>query len=102
MILQHGTILINVDPERMFNLLRVPSEKTRKKMIQSAMQRVTSINDVLSEPISFNETVSALARGFEESLGLEFDRSEPERGELMEAEQIAGERYGAEHWNHMR
>jgi lipoate-protein ligase A len=101
-ILQHGTILISVDPEKMFNLLKVPSEKTRKKMIQSARQRVTSINDVLEKSVSFDETVSALARGFEESLGLEFDRLEPERGELLEAEQIAGERYGAEHWNHMR
>lgn len=101
-ILQHGTILIGVDPEKMFNLLKVSSEKTRKKMIQSARQRVTSITDVLQKPVSFDDTVSALARGFEKSLGLEFDRSEPERGELMEAEQIAEERYGAEHWNHMR
>lgn len=102
MILQHGTILISVNPERMFSLLKVPSEKTRKKLISSAKERVTSINDVLHSPVSFEDVVSALAAGFEESLGRKFERSELSDDELSKAEEVADEKYGAEHWNHMR
>jgi lipoate-protein ligase A len=102
MILQHGTILISVDPEKMFTLLKVPSEKTRKKLISTAKERVTSINDVLPDPVSFEDVVSALADGFERSLGLEFKRSELNDSELTKASEVAREKYGAEDWNHMR
>jgi len=101
-VLQHGTILISVDLEKMFTLLKVPSEKTRKKMIESAKERVTSINDVLRNPVSFREVVSALTSGFEESLDLRFDWSSLSGRELSQAEKIAKEKYGAEHWNRMR
>jgi lipoate-protein ligase A len=102
MILQHGTILISVNAEKMFTLLKVPSEKTRKKLINSARERVTSINEILPTSVPFEEVVSALAKGFEESLGLEFERSELNEEEMMVAEQVAGEKYGASDWNHMR
>ncbi|MEE9223579.1 MAG: biotin/lipoate A/B protein ligase family protein [Thermoplasmata archaeon] len=101
-ILQHGTILISIDLERMFTLLKVPSEKTRKKLIDSAKERVTSINDILTSHVSFEDVVSALAGGFERSLGVEFERSELSEDELSMADKVASEKYGAEDWNHMR
>lgn len=101
-VLQHGTILISVDPEKMFSLLKVPSEKIRKKMIKSAKERVTSISDILAQQASYEATVAALAEGFEEALGIEFERTELTDDELTKAERIAEEKYGAEDWNHMR
>lgn len=101
-ILQHGTVLISVDPERMFSLLKVPSEKTRKKMIENAKERVTSINGLLEEPASFNDIVSVLRDGFEESLGIEFEMLGLSGSELSEAKRIAKEKYCSERWNHMR
>jgi lipoate-protein ligase A len=91
-----------VDLEKMFTLLKVPSEKTRKKLIDSAKDRVTSINDVLSDPVTFEEVVSSLADGFERSLGLKFERSELSEEELALADQTASEKYGARDWNQMR
>jgi lipoate-protein ligase A len=102
MILQHGTILISVNPEKMFTLLKVPSEKTRKKLIVSAKERVTSINDVLPSPVSYEEVVSALAFGFERSLHLKFERLELTESEIAKASEVAREKYGAEDWNRMR
>jgi lipoate-protein ligase A len=71
-------------------------------LINSARERVTSINEILPTSVPFEEVVSALAKGFEESLGLEFERSELNEEEMMVAEQVAGEKYGASDWNHMR
>ncbi len=42
-ILQHGTLLCDVDPHLMFTLLKVPNEKIRDKLIAGVEERVTSI-----------------------------------------------------------
>ncbi len=101
-VLQHGTILIDVDPEKMFTLLRVPSEKTRKKLIKSAKERVTSLNEMLSKSMDFEDVVSALAEGFEKSLGLEFDRTQLIEEEMSEADELAEKKYATRDWNFMR
>lgn len=101
-VLQHGTILIDVNPEKMFTLLRVPSEKTRKKLIKSARERVTCINEVLPGSAAFEDVVSALANGFEKSLDVGFERSQLDKGELSQAKELAEKKYGTEDWNHMR
>ncbi len=44
-VLQHGTIIFDVDVERMFSILRVPDEKLKDKMIRNAKERVTSLKE---------------------------------------------------------
>lgn len=101
-ILQHGTVLIGVRPERMFSLLRVPSEKVRKKLIRSAQERVTCLKELLPASLGFGEVVSALASGFEKSLGIEFERSDLSEKELDQAKELARKKYASEDWNYMR
>ncbi len=48
-LLQHGTILLGVDTEKMFSILKVPSEKIRDKMISYASERVTGLNKTFTE-----------------------------------------------------
>src|SRR5688500_3280938 len=42
-LLQHGTILLGVDVDKMFCVLKVPSEKLRDKIIKDVKERVTSL-----------------------------------------------------------
>jgi len=42
-ILQHGTIILDVDVDQMFTVLRVPQEKARGKLIEDIKSRVTSV-----------------------------------------------------------
>ncbi len=72
-VLQHGTILLDVDVETMFTLLKVPSEKIKDKMIADARQRVTSCSRILGRPISFKEVAANLRRGFEEEFSIRLD-----------------------------
>ena len=51
-VLQHGTILMDVDVEKMFSLLKVPDEKIKDKLIEDVRKRVTSIKHVLENNIS--------------------------------------------------
>src|ERR687893_3147276 len=42
-LLQHGTLLLDVDVNKMFCVLKVPSEKLRDKLIKDVKERVTSL-----------------------------------------------------------
>lgn len=102
-ILQHGTILIKVDVEKMFSLLKVPSEKLKGKLIEDVKQRVTSISDVLGREISFEEMLEVLKKGFtEEFSGIEFTGGELNESEKSLAEKLMQEKYGADLWNRKR
>jgi len=44
-LLQHGTLLLDVDVDKMFSLLIVPDEKIKDKFIQSVKKRVVSLKE---------------------------------------------------------
>jgi lipoate-protein ligase A len=69
-ILQHGTVLLGLDLDLMFRLLRVDEEKLRRKHIASARQRVTSLAD-LGLPLSFDEAQVHFVEGFRRALSLD-------------------------------
>ena len=101
-ILQHGTILLDVDVERMFSLLKVPSEKLKGKLIQDVKERVTSLSARLGRKIDFREAAGAFERGFESALGVELVRAEPSPEERKEGRRLALEKYASESWNAKR
>ncbi|MDR2629959.1 MAG: lipoate--protein ligase family protein [Spirochaetaceae bacterium] len=71
-LLQHGTVLLENDVALMFELLRVPSEKIKGKLIQDVKDRITSLTALLGRPVPFAEAEDALAEGFRQVLSLEF------------------------------
>jgi len=101
-ILQHGTILLDVDVERMFMLLKVPSEKMRDKIIQNARERVTSARRMLKAEVPYAEAAKAFEEGFQTALGIEFVKGELSQSELDYAYKIAEEKYSSIGWNQRR
>jgi len=101
-VLQHGTILLDVDVDTMFAILKVPNEKLKDKLITDARQRVTSLRALLEREVSFDETASAMRQGFQE----EFDVTLLP-GDLTPAEHTYAKRYEQElfsqpAWNNRR
>ncbi|MBI5035983.1 lipoate--protein ligase family protein [Candidatus Micrarchaeota archaeon] len=94
-LLQHGTILLRVDVEKMLSLVKVPSEKMRDKLIQSVKERVTGIGK------TFDETASAVAEGFEEHYGVNLERMELGEEQFALAEE-ASKRYASDEWLRLR
>jgi len=100
-ILQHGTLLCEVDPQLMFTLLKVPNEKFRDKLIQGVEERVTSIKREIGE-VDRERIVDALVRGFSQALGVEFESGALKDAELALAAKLRTERYATHAWNHKR
>src|ERR687895_127216 len=55
-LLQHGTILLDVNVEKMFSVLKVPSEKIKDKMINDVKGRVMGLNKTF-EQVADNLTI---------------------------------------------
>jgi lipoate-protein ligase A len=98
-VLQHGTILLNLDVETMFSVLKVPQEKISDKMIADVKERVTSVRNLLEREVKFDELREALAVGFAEALDVRLVPGSMTVPEIESAERIASERYGRDEWN---
>lgn len=101
-LLQHGTILLGVDVEKMFSLLRVPREKALGKLISEAKERVTSLEEEAYRRIEFDEAADALEKGFVSALGLDLKPSLPFPDELEEARRLADEKFSTPAWTFRR
>ncbi len=101
-ILQHGTILMDVDVEKMFSLLKVPNEKIKDKMIHDVKQRVTSIKHILGKELSFDQVAQAMKHGFEQEFTMHLVEEPLSEEEKKLAATFERECFAAKTWNHKR
>jgi lipoate-protein ligase A len=101
-VLQHGTVLMDVDVEKMFSLLKVPNEKIKDKLISDVKERITSIQHVFGEQISFDEVAEALKVGFEEQFDVRLEKSALTMEEKKLTETFDQEFFSVASWNHRR
>jgi len=101
-ILQHGSILLDMDVELLFSLLKFPSDRVKQRMIDSFRQKAVTINDVSPTPVSLQEAVAAFRKGFASGLGIELVEQGLTDEEWKMAEQLARERYSTHEWNFRR
>jgi lipoate-protein ligase A len=101
-VLQHGTILMDVDVEKMFSILKVPDEKIKDKLIKDVRERVTSIRHVLDSDVGFSDVADSMKKGFEEEFHIQLVNGDLTNEELDLADSFERECFSAEEWNHRR
>lgn len=102
-IVQHGTILLSVDVEKMFSILKVPDEKMKGKLIADIKQRVAGLDQIVGRNVSFDEAEKAFIEGFKKAFpGEDFAADELSATELERAHFLAREKYGTAGWNESR
>lgn len=97
-VLQHGTLLLGVDLERMFTLLRVPWAKTCMEVVGAARSKITSVSQELGRSVSIEEASSALITGFQKALNAQLIVGELTDRERRLAERLHKEKYATEEW----
>lgn len=100
-LLQHGTILLDLDLDTMFQALKVSDLKLKDKMIGSARERVTS-----AASLNLDLSHKGLAHELAEAYGKLFS-SPPKKGKLSDVEErdkirLSAEKYAQRWWNHLR
>ncbi len=98
-VLQHGTILANVNLEKMFTYLRVPWADSCMQVVSVAKRRITSLYDELGRKPSRAELVGALRKGFAQALGIEIASGELTSHERELVEKLCEQKYATMNWN---
>ncbi|WP_232699620.1 lipoate--protein ligase family protein [Brevibacillus daliensis] len=101
-ILQHGSILLDMDVDLLFSLLRFPSERVMERMKSSFIGKAVTINEISPVPITLAQAVDAFYAGFAEGLGVELENATLTAEELQAAEELATTRYATDEWNFRR
>jgi lipoate-protein ligase A len=99
-IQQHGTILLNVDLPRMFQLLRVPFTDDCSLAAQAATRKITSIKHELGHAVSPETAQNALAQGFRAILKIHLTSSKLTPYEQALAQKLYTGKYATSSWNH--
>ena len=97
-IIQHGTILIDLDVDKMFKLLKVPNEKIKDKLISNVKERVTCLNDELGYNVGIETFSDYIKKGFESVFNIEFIDAKLTNNELLNAKKLDKEKYSTKDW----
>ena len=98
-VLQHGTVLLNVDFTEMFTLLRVPWATSCMQVAAVAKRKITSIHETLGHTVSPETASNALVEGFKNAFGIQLSTGELTPYESELAERLCREKYATDEWN---
>lgn len=97
-ILQHGSILIDADIEKMCSLFKEYSQL----LVNKTKKRVTSINTEISYKIDYDALSKLLKSGFEENFKARLVKSNLTKKEMGLADKLSIEKYSKKEWNYLR
>jgi lipoate-protein ligase A len=94
-LIYQGTVLIDLDPQRMVNALRIPESKLAKRQLESGAGRVVTLKELLGAALPDIDAVqTALLDGFTEVLGIEAEWGGITAGEERLAKQAFNDEIG--------
>lgn len=97
-ILQHGSILLDLDVPLLFSLLRVP-EGQRERLMARLRTKAVSLQEAVGRPVSYTEASLAFGEGFRQGLALTLVPAGLTETELADADRLVAEKYGNDLWN---
>lgn len=101
-VLQHGSILVKLDAEKLFACLRFSSRLLRQRLLDGFQQRATSIGSILGREPEYEELAAAFRGGFSSGLGITLQPEELTVTEQQTAARLAAEKYSQASWNGIR
>ncbi|MFE8695470.1 biotin/lipoate A/B protein ligase family protein [Cytobacillus sp. FJAT-53684] len=101
-ILQHGSILLDLDEDKLFSLFKYPSDRVKERMQKAFKNKAVAINEISKERITIEQAKEAFKNGFAEGLNIELEPYELSAEELAYVNKIAKERYEQDDWNFKR
>lgn len=87
-VLQHGSILTGPAHLDLPNYLAGPDSAERKRLKEMMKEKTTNLTEWLEREVSWEEVTSAIRKGLEAALHIEFEDSELTDEELWQAEML--------------
>jgi lipoate-protein ligase A len=97
-LLQHGSIPLTLDRQRLFHCLHVPPEQ-RSLLVQDAYTTMTAVHEVATAPVCLAELHGALRRSFATTFGVALIEGTLLAAEWCLAQQLRTTKYATATWN---
>ncbi|MBS3464509.1 lipoate--protein ligase family protein, partial [Staphylococcus aureus] len=96
-ILQHGSILQDIDIDELFDMFIYKNERLKLKMKEAFVEKAVAINDISDEHITISQMEEAFEKGFKKGLNIELKPLELTEAQLAEVEELT-EKYRSDEW----
>ena len=99
-VLQHGSLLIELEKDKLFSVFNFPSAQIREKL--KTRFKATSLEEILKRKINFSELSEILPRGFEEEFGVKLTEGKLTEEEEKISKELLENKYSTYEWNYER
>jgi lipoate-protein ligase A len=96
-LLQHGTILLDIDPELMYSVLKAPENVGKSRMVRSVRAKCIGIKNNIQN-YDEGKLIESLKQGFERALGIKLKDGEVLEEERELAKKLVIEKYSNLNW----
>ncbi|KIT96762.1 lipoate--protein ligase family protein [Staphylococcus aureus] len=96
-ILQHGSILQDIDIDELFDMFIYKNHRLKLKMKEAFVEKAVAINDISDEHITISQMEEAFEKGFKKGLNIELKPLELTEAQLAEVEELT-EKYRSDEW----
>ena len=100
-ILQHGSLLQDVDIDDLFDMFIFKNDRLKEKMKQAFVDKAVAINDITTKHITIPEMEEAFEAGFKKGLNIEFKPLTLTSEQQNEVNELI-EKYKSDEWNYRK
>lgn len=97
-IMQHGSILLDVDVDHLFDMFKYQNERFKNKMKEAFKEKAVAINEISDKTFTVDDLYPAFKDGFEKGLNIKttpYELTEKDEERLNELR----EKYISDEWN---
>ncbi|MGQ9513648.1 MAG: lipoate--protein ligase family protein [Thermoproteota archaeon] len=98
-ILQHGTVLMDVNYQKIISVLIRSAKRMKQRTVDELKKHIVGVNDLLGWRVNYERLSEELAKGFEEALNVKLVSGQLTPSEQELASQFAQSKYSTREWN---
>ncbi|MGP3609466.1 MULTISPECIES: lipoate--protein ligase family protein [Anoxybacillaceae] len=101
-ILQHGSILLDLDEDLLFSLFKYPNERVKARLQKNFKNKAVAINELTDRKVTISEAKEAFYQGFENGLDIILEPYTLSEAEIEYVNELARKKYESDEWNFKR
>ncbi|MBL5766230.1 octanoyltransferase [Heyndrickxia sporothermodurans] len=101
-VLQHGSIPMEIDIDTLYDLFVFPNEKVKNKAKTAFTKKAVTINQILGRKTTIDEIKNAFMEGIKKGLNIDLTTYEPNNQMLKEVEELMQSKYANEDYTFQR
>lgn len=99
-ILQHGSIILSLDEDKLFDVFKYSSDRVRERMQQAFKKKAVAIRELTDKQLNIEQMKEAFRNGFEKGLDIELKSFHLSSEQEEEVAALVESKYGTAKWNY--